>query len=197
MTSAFVNEALDRGAELFDWDERKARSRAAARIEGARRRRRGRTARRRIDRLRRPDDDPSRRQAVRAVGRRQPRHAFGDRPRARRRRSARDAVGEGRGHLGRHGQGPALDLPLGRQPDDACDDARELMPARWTRSGSCRKLRRRISAARRTTTSSANERVFRRGNPGARPDLRAGGDARDRAWRQVRRPRAAGRHPRR
>ena len=31
--------------------------------------------------------------------------------------------------------------------------------------------------------------------PVARPDLRAGGDARDRARRQVRRPRAAGRHP--
>jgi CO/xanthine dehydrogenase Mo-binding subunit len=48
---------------------------------------------------------PSRRQAVRPVGRRQPGDALGDRPRACRRRSARHAVGEGRSHLGRHRQG--------------------------------------------------------------------------------------------
>ena len=41
-----------------------------------------------------------------------------------------------------------------------------------------------------------NERVFRKGNPVTRADLRAGRDARDRARRQVRRPRAAGRHSR-
>ena len=52
ITSAFVKEALDRGAEHFKWDERKAR-RASAGSEGARRRRRGRPARRRLDRLRR------------------------------------------------------------------------------------------------------------------------------------------------
>ena len=67
----------------------------------------------------------ARRQAVRAVGRRQSRHAFGVRPRARRRRRAGDALGEGRGRLGQHRQAPAVDVPLGRQPDDARDDARE------------------------------------------------------------------------
>ena len=102
VTSAFVKEALDRGAELFKWDERKARSGKRAGIEGPRRRRRRRAARRRLDRLRRPDDDPARRQAVRAVRRRQPRHALVHRPRARRRRRAGDAVGQGRRQLGQH-----------------------------------------------------------------------------------------------
>ena len=41
-----------------------------------------------------------------------------------------------------------------------------------------------------------NERVYRRGNPGTRAELRAGGDARDRAGRHVRRPRSARRHQR-
>ena len=37
ITSAFVKQALDRGAELFKWDERKARSGKREGIEGARR----------------------------------------------------------------------------------------------------------------------------------------------------------------
>ena len=127
----------------------------ASRLEGARRRRRGRPARVGLDWLGRPDDDSPRRQALRAVGRRQSGHALVHRSRPRRRRRARNAVGEGRGHLGRHGQGPAVDMPLGRQPDDACDDARQLTRGRWTRSASCRRSRRGISAARQTTTSSA------------------------------------------
>ena len=82
--------------------------RQAAGIEGPRDRRRRRTARRRLDRLRRPDDDSPRRQALRAVGRRQPRHALVHRPRARRRRRARDAVGQGRRQLGQHGEEHAV-----------------------------------------------------------------------------------------
>ncbi len=39
-TSAFLKHALDKGAELFNWEERKARSGTAERLEGARRRRR-------------------------------------------------------------------------------------------------------------------------------------------------------------
>ena len=39
-TSAFLKEALDKGAELFNWEERKARSGQRDGIEGARRRRR-------------------------------------------------------------------------------------------------------------------------------------------------------------
>ena len=40
VTSAFVKEALDRGRELFNWDERRKRARPAAGHEGPRRRRR-------------------------------------------------------------------------------------------------------------------------------------------------------------
>ena len=194
ITSAFVKEALDRGAELFKWDERKARAGKRAGIEGARRRRRGRPARRRLDRLRRPDDDSARRQAVRAVGRRQPRHAFVHRPRARRRRRAGDAVGQGRRQLGQHREEHAVDGDVGRQPDDARDDARE--PGRRGRraaeaAGDCREgSRRRAGRLRARRRARLPPR-----QPVARPDLRAGGDARDRARRQVRRPRAAGRHP--
>ena len=39
VTSAFVKEALDKGAEMFRWDERKAQSGKRNGIEGARRRR--------------------------------------------------------------------------------------------------------------------------------------------------------------
>ena len=77
VTHASVKQALDRGAELFKWDEREARAGKRERIESARRRRGGRPARSGVDRLRRPDDDSTRRQAVRAVGHRQPRHALG------------------------------------------------------------------------------------------------------------------------
>ena len=92
-TSAFVKEALDRGAERFNWNERVARAGQRNGNQGPRRRRRRRHAHRGIHRPRRPDDDSAGRQAVRAERRRQPRHAFAVRPRARRRRRAGDAVG--------------------------------------------------------------------------------------------------------
>ena len=167
----------------------------APRSEGARRRRRRRPARRRIDRLRQPDDDSSGRQAVRPVGRRQPRHAFGDGPGARRGGSAGDAVGEGRSRLGRHGQRRAVVVPLGGQPDDARDDARELRgcqgreaQAAGDRREGSRRLAGRLRAGQRARVSPRQS--------GRRADLRAGGEARDRAWRQVRRPRGARRHQR-
>ena len=47
VTGAFVKEALDRGAELFDWQTRVARSGQRRGSEGPRRRRRRRAARRR------------------------------------------------------------------------------------------------------------------------------------------------------
>ena len=74
VTSAFVREALDHGAALFRWDERKARSRvrrgAAVRGVGVAV---SPVHRRLLHRLRRPAHHPARRQALRAVGRRQPR----------------------------------------------------------------------------------------------------------------------------
>ena len=47
------SEALDKGAELFKWDERKAQSGKRTGIEGARRRRGREHVLRRIERLRR------------------------------------------------------------------------------------------------------------------------------------------------
>ena len=95
-----------------------------------------------------------------------------------------DAVGEGRSHLGRYRQAPAVDLPLGRQPDDARDDARqsrrrdgrEAQAAGDRREGS----RRLAGRLRRSATSACSAS----GNPSRGLDLRAGGDARDRARRQ-------------
>ena len=66
--------------------------------------------------------------------------------------SARRAVGEGRGHLGRHGEESAVDVPQRRQPDDSRHDARGACRRRWTRRRSCRRSRRRISAAGPRTT---------------------------------------------
>ena len=95
ITSAFIKEALDRGRELFNWDERKARAgqRRGSKVRGV-----GVTVGPHgagFDRLRRPDDDSSRRQALRADRRRQPRHALDAGSGARGRRHPGDAVGQG------------------------------------------------------------------------------------------------------
>jgi CO/xanthine dehydrogenase Mo-binding subunit len=125
LTSAFIVEALERGKATFKWDERKAYSgqRRGAKVRGV-----GVAVGPHgagsigWDSLMtiRPDG------ALRAVGRRQPGHALVHRPGPRRRRCARDAVGKGRGRLGRHEQGRTVVVPLGGEPDDACDDARQL-----------------------------------------------------------------------
>ena len=77
-SGAFMQEALDKGAELFRWDERKAQQRAARRIEGARRRHRHEHVLRRLERLRRSADHQARRPALRAIRHRQLRHRIGD-----------------------------------------------------------------------------------------------------------------------
>ena len=123
-TSAFVKEALDRGAELFRWDERKAQGgkRQGSKVRGygvatsafvA-----GSTG---YDGLFviKPDGrmyDP--------VGHRQPRHRVDERLPSRLGRDGRHAVGESRPHLGPHRQEPAVELRLRRQPDDARAHAR-------------------------------------------------------------------------
>ena len=61
-----MKEALDKGAELFNWDERKARSGQAQRLEGARRRRGGEHVLGRLDRLRRAARHQAGRPAVRS-----------------------------------------------------------------------------------------------------------------------------------
>ena len=104
VTSAFVKEALDRGAELFEWEQRKARSRERTGFEGARHRRRDERVHRRLGRIRRAVRHQARRPDRRSIRHRQPRHPLGHRRPSRRRRSARRAVGEVRRHLGQHRQ---------------------------------------------------------------------------------------------
>ena len=85
VTSAFVKEALDKGAELFNWEERKARSgkRQGTKVRGS-----GVAVsayRRRIDRLRRPLHHQAGRPRAVPVGHRQSRHPLGHRRASRRR----------------------------------------------------------------------------------------------------------------
>ena len=104
----------------------------------------------------------------------QPRHALGDRSRAGGRRCAGHALGEGRGRVGQHGQGPAVDVHVGRQPDDARDDARqprrrdgcEAQAAGDRRAGSRRRARRLRAGQRARATG--------RDSPARGADLRAG-----------------------
>ena len=147
--------------------------RQARRGEGSRHRRGRRSARRRLDRLRRPDDHSTRRQAVRPVGRRQSRHALVHRPGPRRRRRAGHALGQGRRELGQHREEPAVELHVGRQSDDARDDAgesggrdrRAVETAGDRREGS-RRLASRLHTRQRARLSPRE--------PGERHDVRAG-----------------------
>ena len=117
---AFIKEALDRGKEVFGWDERKARRPAVgSKVRGV-----GVAVSSFVagsvgfDGLfviaGRPDAHP--------VRRRQPRHRVGLRRAPRRRRDDGRAVGEGVDRLGRHVAEPSVDLRVRRQPDDARDD---------------------------------------------------------------------------
>ena len=194
ITSAFVKEALDRGAELFKWDERKARS---GKRQGSK---------------------------VRGIGVAVGPHGAGSigydglmtiQP------DGKLYVQSGVGNLGTHScidlarvaadvlampwdkvvvnwGSTAKNMPwsamsVGSQTTHAMTranlagavDAR-LKLQEIAAQGSRRRARR--LRARRRARAPARQ-------PVARPDLRAGGGARDRARRQVRRPRAAGRHP--
>ena len=164
-TSAFVREALDRGVELFDWDERKARS---GKRRGSKARGIGIAGqplhRRLLDRLRRPDDHPARRQAVRAVGHRQPRHPLGDRYGARRRRGARHAVGPRRGGLGRHQQAPAVDVHVRRQPDRRTPWRARIMPAAMDAKRKLQEIAAQDLGGRPEDYDVGGARVFRSGD---------------------------------
>ena len=94
-TSAFIKEALDRGKEVFGWDERKARSgqKVGSKVRGVGRRRQH--LRRRVRRLRWSVRHQAGWPDVRPVRRRQPRHRVGLRRSPRGRRYDGHAVGQG------------------------------------------------------------------------------------------------------
>ena len=124
VTSAFVKEALDKGAEHVQVGRAQGAERQAQRLEGARRRRRREHVQRRLDRLRRPVRDQARWPPLHPIGDRQSRHRVGHRLPSRVGRDPRRALGEGGGHLGQHVEESAVDVPERRQPDDPRHDPR-------------------------------------------------------------------------
>ena len=68
--------------------------------------------------------------------------------------------------LGQHGQEHLpWTLPVGRQPDDARDDARESRRARWTRKRKLQEIAAKDLGGSPDDYELGNERVYRRGNP--------------------------------
>ena len=78
VTSAFVKEALDKGAEQFEWDKRKAQPKKQ-RQQSPRHRRGHQLLRRRLRRIRRPLHHQTRWQALYPVGNRQSRYRVSER----------------------------------------------------------------------------------------------------------------------
>ena len=166
-----LREALDKGAELFKWDERKARN-GSARHQGHGRRRRPRHLSPAGSIAMDGCCDSARRQGVHPPGHRESRHGSVH---------GRLAVvaevldmpwEQMRDRLGQHGQEPGLEFAAGRQPDHSRAHARESRGRAWTRSGSCRKSPRWTCGGRPDDYDVANERVSQ-GRP--RADVRAGG----------------------
>ena len=194
VTSAFVKEALDKGAELFNWEEKKARSGKRVGIEGARRRasRSAPTPAGSIGfdglLIIRPDGKVQFQSGIGNLGT----HAVIDVHRV-----AAEILGVPWEQCEVVWGDTSKHLPwtcvVRRQPDDARDDARGAR----RRHRRVKKLLQEIAA--KTLGGSPGElpggqrpRVRRR----PQHDVRAGGAEGDRARRQVRRPRAAGGHQR-
>ncbi len=188
-TSCFVKEALDKGAQIFKWDERKARS---GQREGSKVRGSGvaisayNAGSVGFDGLFviKPDGRMYIQTGIGNLGT----ESFSDCQRV-----SAEMMGmpweKVEHHLGRHVQEPAVELRVGRQPDDARDDARRA------RRGD---RRDQEAAADRGEGSRRPARRLRRGQRARRAqgrrcrhDARARCAAGDRARRHLRRPRSA------
>ena len=125
VTSAFVKEALDKGARAVQLGREEGAQRTAAGHEGPRLPA-SPSAPTRPARI--GFDGSAHHQAGRSravpVRHRQSGHARDHRRASGRGRDARRAVGKVRCRLGQHLQAPALELCIRRQPDDARDDTR-------------------------------------------------------------------------
>ena len=168
--SAFVKEALDKGAELFNWEEKKARSgkRVGTKVRGS-----GVAVSAYTGGsigfdglfIIKPDGKVQFQSGIGNLGT----HSVIDVHRV-----AAEMLGvpweQCEVVLGNTAQEPAVDLHLGRQPDDARDDARGARGRRPTRSRSCRRSRRRRSAAVRRATRWRTAACRRR----PQHDVRAG-----------------------
>ena len=193
-TSAFVKEALDKGAELFEWDERKARSgkRSGTKVRGI-----GVAVSPfvgRLDRLRRPVRHQAGRprctiqSGIGNLG-----TALGVRRAPRRRRDARRAVGAS---ATSSGATPAKNLPWtcvsgGSQTTHAMTRA-----AHAAATDAIKKLQEIAAKTLGGNPESYKVAGGTRLGPRRQHDARAGGAEGDRARRQVRRPRTAGGHQR-
>ena len=117
VTDSYVKEALTKGAELFGWEEKKARSgrRVGTKVRGSGVAVSAYTAGSiGFDGLLvfRPDGRIQVQSGIGNLG-----HAFDVRRASRRGRDPRHAVGSVRSRSGRHREAPAVELHFGRQPD--------------------------------------------------------------------------------
>ena len=162
VTSAFIKEALDKGHEAFRWDERKAQpKRSGTKARGI-----GVATSCFVGGsvgfdglfVIKPDGKLYIQSGIGNLGTESVSDCH---------RVTAEMLGvpweKVRNHLGPHRAQPAVELPLGRQPDHARHDARGLRGGAWMPRTSCSRSRPRISAASRKITRSANERVFRKG----------------------------------
>ena len=111
VTGAFVKQALDRGAELFDWQTRVARSgqRRGTKVRGV-----GVTVGPHgsgSSGLRRPDDAPARRETLRAIRSRKSGDALVDRSDSRRQQRRADRRGRAVSHRRHRGVWPSRSRP--------------------------------------------------------------------------------------
>ena len=164
-TSAFVQEALDKGKVLFNWDERKARS---GKVTGTKVRGVGVAVSTFVagstgfDGLFviKPDGHMYIHRASATWAPSRYRHD------ARRSRDDGHAVGEGRDELGQHVEQPAVVVRIRRQPDDARAYARGPCGGDRCDQEAARRSRRSRSAASRKTMSSTTSALQRKGGGG-------------------------------
>ena len=194
-TSAFVKEALDRGAELFKWDERKARS---GKRQGSKVRGYGVATSSFVAGsigLRRPVRDQARRPDVHPVRHRQSRHRVDERLPSRRRPRWSAC-------RGRKSSSPGA-TPRRTCRGAACRAAarrrtRMTRAAHAAATDAIKKLQEiaaKVLGGRPEDYEVANERVLAGGGGGM--TLAQAAQKAHRARRQVRRPRAAREHQRR
>ncbi len=162
-TSAFIKEALDRGAEQFKWDERKAHTgkRNGSKVRGV-----GVSMSCYVGGsigFRRAVRHQARWPGLYPVGNRQSRNGVCERRPSRRRGTPRRAVGKVRYHLGQHVEEPAMDLPFRRKPDDSRHDARGACCGVMDATKKLQQIAAKDLGGKPEDYEVANERVFRKG----------------------------------
>ena len=184
-TSAFIKEALNRGAEQFNWSQRVARTpkRIGSKVRGV-----GVSLSCYVGGtigfdgllIIKPDGRVTFQSGIGNLG------TEGDRCASRRGGSSRRAMGEVRRRVGQHRQQPSVHLRVRRQPDDPCDDARCIRD----RDGRPEKAARDRGEESRRRARGLRGRQRARLPQGRRPrhDVGASRSTRDSTGRHLRRP---------